>query len=33
MSHPQHAIIPIYTTKGDAEAFLAYPYMTPLQKG
>lgn len=27
MSNPQPAIIPIYTTKGDAEAFLAYPYL------
>jgi hypothetical protein len=27
MSHPQRTIIPIYTTKGDAEAFLAYPYL------
>jgi hypothetical protein len=23
----QHAIIPIYTSRGDAEAFLAYPYL------
>jgi hypothetical protein len=27
MSNSQPAIIPIYTTKGDAEAFLAYPYL------
>jgi hypothetical protein len=27
MSNPQPSIIPIYTTKGDAEAFLAYPYL------
>lgn len=24
---PQGKLIPIYTTKGDAEAFLAYPYL------
>jgi hypothetical protein len=23
----QHAIVPIYTTRGDAEAFLVYPYL------
>jgi hypothetical protein len=23
----QRALIPVYTTKGDAEAFLAYPYL------
>ncbi len=27
MSNNQPTIIPIYTTKGDAEAFLAYPYL------
>ncbi|MBI5942949.1 MAG: hypothetical protein HY864_01160 [Chloroflexi bacterium] len=27
MSSNQTTIIPIYTTKGDAEAFLAYPYL------
>ena len=27
MSHSQPALIPIYTTKGDAEAFLLYPYL------
>jgi len=24
---PQRAIIPVYTTRGDAEAFLVYPYL------
>jgi hypothetical protein len=24
---PQRSIIPIYTTRGDAEAFLVYPYL------
>jgi len=24
---PQRAIVPIYTSHGDAEAFLAYPYL------
>jgi hypothetical protein len=27
MSQTQPALIPIYTTKGDAEAFLLYPYL------
>lgn len=27
MSIPQPTVIPIYTTRGDAEAFLAYPYL------
>jgi len=27
MSRSQPTIIPIYTTKGDAEAFLVYPYL------
>jgi hypothetical protein len=27
MSHTQPALIPIYTSKGDAEAFLLYPYL------
>lgn len=27
MSSSQPTIIPIYTTKGDAEAFLVYPYL------
>jgi hypothetical protein len=26
-SQPQRSIIPIYTTRGDAEAFLVYPYL------
>ncbi len=25
--NPLHTIIPIYTSKGDAEAFLVYPYL------
>jgi hypothetical protein len=27
MSHTQPALIPIYTSKGDADAFLVYPYL------
>jgi hypothetical protein len=28
MNHqPQRAIVPIYTSRGDAEAFLDYPYL------
>ncbi|HTX91693.1 MAG TPA: hypothetical protein VMC09_10820 [Anaerolineales bacterium] len=27
MSPQQRAIVPIYTTRGDAEAFLVYPYL------
>lgn len=27
MSNTQQRLIPIYTTKGDAEAFLLYPYL------
>jgi hypothetical protein len=27
MSNTQPVLIPIYTTRGDAEAFLAYPYL------
>jgi hypothetical protein len=27
MSSPARKLIPIYTSKGDAEAFLAYPYI------
>lgn len=27
MSNPQTTLIPIYTSKGDAEAFLVYPYL------
>ena len=27
MNTPRPTIIPIYTTKGDAEAFLVYPYL------
>jgi hypothetical protein len=27
MSNTQQRLIPIYTTKGDAEAFLMYPYL------
>ncbi len=28
MNHqPQRAIVPIYTSRGDAEAFLVYPYL------
>jgi len=27
MSQNQHRTIPIYTSKGDAEAFLVYPYL------
>ena len=27
MNNSQPTIIPIYTTKGDAEAFLVYPYI------
>ena len=26
-SQPQHSIVPIYTSRGDAEAFLSYPYL------
>jgi hypothetical protein len=26
-SQPQQAIVPIYTSRGDAEAFLSYPYL------
>jgi hypothetical protein len=26
-SQPQRSIIPIYTSRGDAEAFLVYPYL------
>jgi hypothetical protein len=26
-SQPQRAIVPIYTSRGDAEAFLSYPYL------
>lgn len=27
MSNPQVTLIPIFTTRGDAEAFLVYPYL------
>jgi hypothetical protein len=27
MNHSQQSLIPIYTSKGDAEAFLLYPYL------
>ena len=27
MSHNQHRIIPIYSSKGEAEAFLVFPYL------
>jgi hypothetical protein len=26
-SQPQRAIVPIYTSRGDADAFLSYPYL------
>jgi hypothetical protein len=26
-SQPQRAIVPIYTSRGDAESFLSYPYL------
>ena len=26
-NQPQHSVIPIYTSRGDAEAFLVYPYL------
>jgi hypothetical protein len=26
-NHPQRTVIPVYTSKGDAEAFLVYPFL------